>query len=79
MAEKTADSRIDALDFTKIWTDNNYCGEFTVQYLLPLPVGMRNCICPKCQGSRIYGAKIMPTADECDPNIICLDCGYWWD
>lgn len=63
----------------KLWTDNNYSGDTTIRGFAPLPVGLRSSKCPKCQSSNIRGVIIMPTADEQDPNIICLDCGYWRD
>lgn len=63
----------------KLWTDSNYSGDTTIRGFAPLPIGLRNSKCPKCQSVNIRGAIIMPTADEQDPNIICLDCGYWRD
>ena len=63
----------------KLWTDNNYSGDTTIKGFAPLPIGLQNSKCPKCNSSNIRGIMIMPTADEQDPNIICLDCGYWWD
>ena len=63
----------------KLWTDNNYSGDVTIGGFVPLPIGLRNAKCPKCHSSNIKGIMIMPTADEQDPNIVCLDCGYWWD
>lgn len=63
----------------KLWTDNNFSGDTTIKGFAPLPIGLRNAKCPKCQSSNIRGVMIMPTADEQDPNIVCLDCGYWWD
>lgn len=63
----------------KLWTDNNYTGDTTINGFAPLPVGLRSSKCPKCKSSNIRGVMIMPTADEQDPNIVCLDCGYWWD
>lgn len=63
----------------KLWTDNNYSGDTTIRGFAPLPVGLRNSKCPKCQSENIRGVIIMPSADEQDPNIICLDCGYWRD
>ena len=44
-----------------------------------LPVGCKNEKCQSCGGSNLKGAIITKTADEQDPNIICLDCGYWRD
>ena len=35
--------------------------------------------CPKCGSKNLTGAIITETADEQDPNILCLDCGYWRD
>lgn len=63
----------------KLWTDNNYSGDTTIRGFAPLPVGLQNSECPKCHSKNIKGVIIMPTADEQDPNIICLDCGYWFD
>jgi len=63
----------------KLWTDNNYKGDLTIRGIVPVPVGYRDGKCPKCQSKNIRGVIIMPTADEQDPNLICLDCGYWWD
>ncbi len=63
----------------KLWTDNSYAGDTTIKGFVPLPIGLRNSKCPKCQSTNIRGVMIMPTADEQDPNIICLDCGYWYD
>ena len=63
----------------RLWSDNDYIGDTTLRGVVPLPVGLRNSQCPKCHSKNIRGAIIMPTADEQDPNIICLDCGYWWD
>lgn len=63
----------------KLWTDNHYSGDTSINGFAPLPIGLRNSKCPKCQSSNIRGVLIMPSADEQDPNIICLDCGYWWD
>ena len=62
----------------KVWTDCNFSGT-TIRGFAPLPVGYRSCACPKCGSYNISGVMIMPEADEQDPNIICLDCGYWWD
>lgn len=35
--------------------------------------------CRHCGSKNISGVKITPTADDADPNIICLDCEIWWD
>lgn len=45
----------------------------------PLPKGCENEKCTKCGSSNLIGAIITETADEQDPNILCLDCGYWRD
>lgn len=63
----------------KIWTDSNYSGDCTIRGIVPVPVGYLEGKCPKCQSKNIRGAIIMPSADEQAPNLICLDCGYWWD
>ena len=53
--------------------------ELNVRGTCPLPVGCKNEKCPKCGSSNLTGAIITETADEQDPNILCLDCGYWRD
>lgn len=63
----------------RLWTDNNYIGDKTIRGIVPVPVGHVNGKCPKCNSKNIRGVIIMPTADEQDPNLLCLDCGYWWD
>lgn len=64
--------------FEKLWTDDKD-KKYTLRGTVPVPVGLKNCRCPKCNSMNISGALITETADEQDPNIICLDCGYWWD
>ncbi len=65
----------------KLWSDNcNAEMASSVKGPVPLPVGVKNnCSCPKCGSKNIMGALITITADEDDPNIVCLDCGYWFD
>lgn len=62
----------------KAWTECNHQGN-KIRGFAPLPVGLRYSSCPKCGSYNISGVLIIPEADEQDPNIICLDCGYWWD
>lgn len=45
---------------------------------VPLPRGVIGTKCPKCGSENLSGAIITETANETDPNIICLDCGYWY-
>ncbi len=49
--------------------------------LAELPLGYRGGThkCPKCGSRNLSGVIITGTADAADPNIICLDCYYWWD
>jgi DNA-binding XRE family transcriptional regulator len=62
----------------KLWTD--YESDYgSIRELTPLPVGIANSVCPKCGSEHLTGALITPTADEYDPNILCMDCGYWRD
>lgn len=62
-----------------IWHSSNYDGQEIVRGIVPVPIGLRNYRCPKCNSIHIRGALIMPTADDDDPNLLCLSCGYWWD
>lgn len=62
----------------KLWTECN-CSSKTIRGFVPLPIGLKNTKCPKCGQSNIRGVLITLTADEQDPNIVCIDCGYWWD
>jgi DNA-binding XRE family transcriptional regulator/DNA-directed RNA polymerase subunit RPC12/RpoP len=64
------------LKFDKLWTD--YESDYTeIHALYPLPLGHKGSMCPKCGSKEMTGARITPTADEQDPNILCKDCGYW--
>lgn len=44
--------------------------------LYPIPIGCENEVCPKCGRQHLVGAIITETADEQDPNLLCLDCGF---
>ena len=50
-----------------------------VRRQVPLPLGWedRRCIC--CGSFQLIGAVITESADEFDPNILCIDCLNWWD
>ena len=69
----------------KIW--NEYSEQYKIKSLTQLPVGYRNRNCPKCNSRNIIGAiicyndntKVTRSTDDYDPNILCLDCGYWAD
>ena len=63
----------------KMWTEHEGCEKQVLRGLTGLPVGLQEAKCPKCGSVKIRGALITSTADEQDPNIICCDCGYWWD
>lgn len=66
------------MEYEKIWTD--YESEYTeVKTTCSLPSGLVDTVCPKCGSANIVGAIITEDADESDPNILCLDCGYWRD
>ena len=66
------------LNIEKIWTD--YDSEYTeVSSICPLPQGIVGSVCPKCGSDNIVGAIITKDANESDPNILCMDCGYWRD
>ena len=67
------------MNLEKIWTDGNHKGAAAIRGMVSVPIGLKDHKCPKCQSENISGVLIMPTADEQDPNIICIDCGYWWD
>lgn len=62
-----------------MWTDAGSDATYTLRGIVPLPTGYVGGICPKCKSTNIHGAIITPSSDEQDPNIICLDCGYWHD
>jgi hypothetical protein len=61
-----------------VWTDDCLDNRSLLR-CVPLPTGLRNYTCPKCCGCRLVGAIITETADSLDPNILCEECGYWWD
>ena len=63
----------------KLWTDNKNTTGVFLRGLAPLPVGVKSSACPKCGSNNMTGALITETADESDPNILCIECGYWRD
>jgi hypothetical protein len=65
-----------------IWTESRADGSIEESYsrgYTRLPVGWARARCAKCASASLTGALITPTADEDDPNILCLSCGYWSD
>lgn len=65
-------------DPSGIWTDDPNDTR-TLRGHAPLPIGLKGQKCPKCGSHELTGAIITETADEYDPNILCCNCGYWWD
>ncbi len=63
----------------KLWTDRDYSGDSIIRGFSPLPVGIQGSKCPKCGSRNLRGVLITVSADESDPNILCIDCGYWRD
>lgn len=61
-----------------VWTDDPGDGR-SLQGCVALPAGLRDRTCPKCDSCELVGAIITETADISDPNILCKECGYWWD
>ncbi len=70
----------------KIWNDR---GRYGFLEWAELPFGYRNAVpaCRKC-GSKNVSAAIIEAqlggpaiegTDQADPNMLCLDCGFWWD
>jgi hypothetical protein len=49
-----------------------------VRWGTPLPAGYKAQACPWCGGDKLMGVLIGPTADEVDPDIICLTCDFAW-
>jgi hypothetical protein len=66
-----------------IWTDPRPDGLEDLRpsrALVPLPKGLIGSSCTNCRSrGSLTGALITDTADERDPNLLCLDCGYWRD
>lgn len=63
----------------KLWTDEKNTSSNTIRGIVPLPEGYKSSSCSKCGSYNIKGILLTPTSDEADPNIVCLDCGYWCD
>ena len=63
----------------KLWTDEVGYENATIRGFAPLPAGLVNTKCPKCGNANLRGVLITQNADEQDPNIVCIDCGYWRD
>jgi len=45
--------------------------------VVPLPAGLKGSTCWNCASYRLTGALITETADDLDPNILCLACHHW--
>lgn len=71
--------RISTFATENLWTDSDYSGESVIRGFSPLPIGIKGSKCPKCASRNLAGVLITVSADESDPNILCLDCGYWRD
>jgi DNA-directed RNA polymerase subunit RPC12/RpoP len=65
-------------DPSDIWRDNPN-DKRTLRGRTALPAGYQGHKCPKCGSDNLTGAIITESADERDPNILCTNCGYWWD
>ena len=65
----------------RIWNEKDPLEGGVKNGLAGLPRGYQGGAvrCVKCGSNNISGALITPTADQADPNILCLNCGYWWD
>ena len=69
----------------RIW--NKESDDFTLGRQVPLPKGYISKKCPNCGSSSITGAiicysngePVISSSDDNDPNLICLNCGYWAD
>jgi uncharacterized protein (DUF983 family) len=61
----------------KAWTDDQ-SDKRQPRGFEPLPPGLMGTRCPRCGSGKLSGAIITETADEADPNVICLECGYWY-
>ena len=72
---------------TRHKTRNDERDDFRILSYLPLPAGLESTLCGECDGEKLSGAivgfpdgrPVIPSADADDPNILCLECGYWWD
>lgn len=60
------------------WTENKN-DKRQQRSICSLPIGYKDATCPKCGSKNLTGAIITETADEQDPNILCKDCGYWFE
>jgi len=71
----------------QIWNDEEPTGGFNAREVTTLPRGIENIHCPKCRGGTVTGALVtrsdgelaIESSDGQDPNLLCLECGFWWD
>ena len=71
--------------FDKIW--NQEADDFLLGGFAPVPKGYTATRCPDCGSRYIRGAIICypdgkptnPSGNEDDPNLLCLNCGFWDD
>lgn len=69
-------------DSFPIWTDPRSDGSVDnrpSRGSAPVPLGLSGSVCGHCGSSSLIGALITETADERDPNLLCLNCHYWRD
>ena len=67
-----------------VWNDK--ADGAMVATLTPLPKGWTRATCPHCHCGPLTGAivsypdgpRVIESADEADPNLLCLNCG-WFD
>lgn len=72
---------------TKIWNDESDNFRLARHTALPRGDVDGHVRCPKCRSSNItgaiicnaHGSQVIESADDADPNKLCIDCGYWAD
>jgi hypothetical protein len=70
---------------SRVWNDTS--DAYELERLVDLPIGYEGRTCPRCNSSTITGALVrtadhqpaIPGADDSDPLILCLTCGYFDD
>lgn len=70
---------------SQIWDESR--NDFRVGRLTRVPRGLVDSACRKCGKFKLSGAiictqdgkPVIDSADDDDPNILCLSCGYWYD
>jgi hypothetical protein len=74
-------------DHIRLWNDRDTIQSCHVGRQTPIPRGSKEIPCPKCHARAVIAAiivrdngdRVIASSDDQDPELLCMQCGYWWD